>query len=65
MHGHIRERVKPRRRKTARPVRVGLRRAPGSLHTLPDAPGIAVWRAPAVHPGAAPTTLLSTKREPL
>jgi len=65
MLAHIRGRLKTRRRKTARPVRVGLRQAPGSLRALPDAPGIALQRAPAVHPGAAPTTLLPTKREPL
>ena len=31
---HIRGRVKPRRPETARPARVGLRRASGSLHAL-------------------------------
>ncbi|MEQ9491034.1 MAG: hypothetical protein RIM72_18810 [Alphaproteobacteria bacterium] len=100
MQEHIRDRVKTRRRKTARPVRVGLRRAPGSLRTLriphpegcgkdaqqiereikvirdrgdadgrglisPDAHGIALRRAPAIHPGAAPTTLFPIKRETL
>ncbi|MEQ9491821.1 MAG: hypothetical protein RIM72_22795 [Alphaproteobacteria bacterium] len=65
MQEHIRERVKTRRRETVRPVRVGLRRAPGSLRVSPDAHGIALRRAPAMHPGAAPTTLLSIKRETL
>ncbi|MEQ9490813.1 MAG: hypothetical protein RIM72_17665 [Alphaproteobacteria bacterium] len=100
MQEHIRERVKTRRRETVRPIRVGPRRAPGSLRVLriphpdgcgkdaqqieseikvtrdrgdaagrglisPDAHGIALRRAPAMHPGAASTTLLPIKRETL